>query len=486
MYRFQLLTFFLIISMGCNTTGNGKNATLREKNTGAMAANDVPAANGGPGIAITTTGSVPLYKQIHSGCVIDIFFGKGMTSRDILSDPYYSWLSALNLNSLQYSGGSTSDHDHVIIGDTLVKGGKGDGYNMRREDAQARGESFETLLDGVGNVKFGVDFFNQYCALLRKMHIRGDVIANVQGGTLQELYWKIQRANAQRVIFGMEQNISSNSYDFPDGTTYRKKISQWIDSVEKKFPGIITVIDAAPIYKQTSKFAGWNKQLEGIPGDEARLYLWDKDLIGGKENISVSLQQVDQVFSQTLPQWLGTFKNTFAGKKVAVCQWGIKAKNPMHNTMLGALYVGKFYEFMIRYNKANQNFIGYASFMPLKSLNRGDGGKGDADNLYKALKACGMLFSGNKQVDELAINGMSGLSGVACSDNGSYTLLLINETGSEMKVPEITVNGTKITSKNFTVYSVYATSPDSYDVKDAVSKEASVTLRPYSVNAVTF
>ncbi|HUM47788.1 MAG TPA: hypothetical protein PLD84_12735 [Chitinophagales bacterium] len=478
----QMMVIILVMGMSCNTTGNSKNAAVATNNPVSIEGSE----SGEAGISISTAKAVPLYKQVHSGCTIDIFFGKGMVPRNVLADPYFSWIKALNLYSLQYSGGSTSDHDHAIIGDTLINGGKGDGYNMRREDAQARGESFEGLLDGVGTVKFGVDFFNQYTALVHKLNVRGDIIANVQSGTLEELYWKIERSHAQRVIFGLEQNISSNSRDFPDGSAYRKKIATWIEAVEKKYPGIITVIDAAPIYRQSAKFGTWNKQLEGIPGDEARLYLWDKDLFETKENPADNLPAINEVFSTTIPQWLNNFKSTFPGKKAAVCQWGIKAKSPIHNTMIGCLYLGKFYEFMISYNKANNNFIGYASFMTLKTLNRGENEKADADNFYKILKACGLLFTGNKQVDDMVITGINGVSGISCSENGTYTLLLMNETGSEVKIPSIKINGSSVTGKSFTVNSVAASSLGSYDVNEAVNKVNTLTLKPYSVNVVTF
>lgn len=473
----QVLLIWLLIAMGCNTTGNGKHSEF----SSAVEPHATDA-----GISIQTAQAVPLYKQVHSGVTIDIFFGKGMVPRDVLTEPYFSWLKALNLNSLQYSGGSTSDHDHAIIGDTLIHGGRGDGYNLSREDAEARGESFDEILDGVGTVKFGVDFFNQYTALLKKLNVRGDLIANVQGGTLEELYWKIERTHAQRVIFGLEQNISSNARDYPDGNAYKKKISQWIESVEKKYPGIITTVDAAPVYKQTAKFTEWNRQLKDIPGDEARLYIWDKDLFTAKENAADNLPAINQAFSQTIPQWLQAFKSSFPGKNVAVCQWGIKAKTSIHNTMTGCLYIGKFYEFVISYNRLNNNFISYAAFMPLKSLNRGDGGKGDAANFYKTLKACGMLFEGSKQVNDMVISGLPGVSGVACSENGTYSLLLMNESGNEISVPSLKINGSTISGKSFTIHSVSASSLGSLDVRENTTKSSSLVLKPYSVNVVVF
>src|SRR5215467_954799 len=84
-------------------------------------------SNGGAAasIQIVTSHAVPLNKDIHSACTVDIFFGKKFQPRDILTDPYFSFVKDLNFTSLQYSGGSTSDYDHVIVGDTLITGGKG-------------------------------------------------------------------------------------------------------------------------------------------------------------------------------------------------------------------------------------------------------------------------------------------------------------------------------------------------------------------------
>ena len=437
-----------------------------------------------PEISISTTSAVPLNKHIHSACSVDIFYTKGMTPRNILSDPYFSFIKDLNFSSLQYSGGSTADYDHVIIGDALVSGGRGDGYNMLRTDAQKRNEPFETLLDGVGTVKFGIDFFNEYCALLNKLKIPGDVIANVQSGSLQELYWKIKQANAGRVIFGMEQSLQSNDFDFPDGNAYKKKITPWTDSVKKKFPGVITVIDAAPVWKTQQQSQKWNEQISSMPGDEARLYLWDKDLFATTNNTSGNLAAIDKVFSETIPFWLNDFSKTFPGKKVAVCQWGLKPKSNIYNTMLSVLYIGRMYQFMIDYNKAHQDFIDYASFMSLKSLDRGDDKGKDATNHYLALKLCGMLFNEEKKADDLVISGVNGVRGVAVEGKEKYTLLLINETGHEVQFSSVKVNGKVLQSKTFNIVSLSAPSLDSYEVKEETSVADVIKLLPYSLNLI--
>jgi hypothetical protein len=482
MKRNYLQLFFIfpaIVIFGCFATGNKNDSAAFEINDDANAS--------GVSISISTAHSVPLYKDIHSACTVDIFYSKGMVSRDILSEPYFSFIKGMNFTSLQYSGGSTADHDHVIIGDTLISGGKGDGYNMRPEDAQVRGESFDALLDGAGTIKFGVDFFNAYCALLHKLHIPGAIIANVQSGTLQELYWKIQRSNAKRVIFGMEQSLGSNKYDFPDGAAYKSKISQWIDSVKRKFPGIITVIDAAPVFKNNPKFSAWNQELQDMPADETRLYLWDKDLFAAGTDANTNLATINSALNQTIPQWLEQFSKTFPGKKASVWQWGLKPKTAVYNNMLSCLYIAKFYQFMIEYNKTHNNFIGYASFMSLKSLDRGDDGRGrgDASNMAAALRLCGMLFSGNKKVDDLAITGVNGVTGISLDENGKYTLLLINETGNDVANALITING-KPLEPQVKITTLASSSLDGNPMALNNEGSSTVSLKPYSVNIVEF
>lgn len=433
-------------------------------------------------ISISTTHAVPLYKDIHSGVTSDIFFAKRMQPRDILSDPYFSFMKAFNFNSLQYSGGSISDHDHVIVGDTKISGGKGDGYNISAADCQARGEDINTVQDGVGTVHFGKDFFNEYCALLNKLGIHGDIIANVQGGTLEELYWKIDQAHAKRVIFGVEQNLESNSRAYPDGKAYKEKITKWIAAVKQKYPNIIIVIDAAPVYRPTPRFTAWNDQLQGMQADEVRMYLWDMYAASWQPDQNQNLATMNEIFNSTFPKWFDQVRQEFPGKKASIWQWGIKGKSDLYNTMTACIYIARVYKFMIDYNKANNNFIGYASFMSLKSLNR----DGEIINHAYALQTCGKLFTGNKRVLDLDVSGLKGVSGVACDENGKYTLLLINETGNEVSIPGVNIDNSTVQGKKFTITSLNASSLGSTNVSMDTKTYSSISLHPYSVNIVEF
>ncbi|MCY7409288.1 MAG: hypothetical protein LH473_03370, partial [Chitinophagales bacterium] len=285
------------------------------------------------------------------------------------------------------------------------------------------------------------------------------------------------------VIFGMEQNLGSNAYDFADGKVYKEKITKWIAAVKQKFPEVITVVDASPVYQNKTRGLQWNEQLKGIGGDEARLYLWDKDYTAWLPDQNANLTKMNETFTTILPGWFDAFKEKFPGKNVSVWQWGLKPKTDLYNTMAACIYIGKFYKFMIDYNKAHENFIGYASFMSLKSLNRGDG---SILNHYYALQACGMLFKGNKKLVDLGIDGTTGLSGVACMENGKTTLLLINESGNEINFPAVSVDGISSSGKKYTITQVVAPSLGSFDVKLETKTVASISLKAYSVNVVEF
>lgn len=441
--------------------------------------------NGGSSasIKIFTAHSVPLNKSIHSACSVDIFFGKKFQPRDVLRESYLIFLKELNFTSLQYSGGSTSDFDHVIVGDTFITGGKGDGYNIREEDCRQRGQDISMVLDGVGAVQFGKDFFNEYCALLQQLNIPGDLIANVQGGTIEELLWKIERSHAQRVIFGLEQNLGSNEQDFPDGNAYKKKVGAWIKQVREQYPSVKIVIDAAPVFSEKPKSVQWNQQIADLPADEVRLYLWDKDLAVWSDDAANNLQVMDDAFEKTIPQWLELAQKKFPGKKVSVWQWGIKNKSAIANTMAACLYIGKFYEFVINYNRQHDDYIAYASFMSLKSLSRSEG---DISNHAYALEAAGKLFSGNKQVDEISIAGMPGVSGVASHDNGKFTLLLINESVAEYRDISLSADGKPMAPKSFSMMTVSADSPSSSSVAVNNDSATSLSLKPYSLTVVEF
>ncbi len=461
-----------VVALACRTTMEPVN----DKGTGF-------AQPTHPTIYIDSKPTVPLLPDLHTACAIDIFFGKGMTPRNILSNEYIAFVRRLGFRSLQYSGGSTADHDHVIIGDTLVQGGAGDGYNIRAEDVAARGEDIQTILDGVGVYRFGKDFFNEYCALLRRLNIVGDVIANVQTGTLEELFWKIERARAQRVIFGMEQNLASNAHVFTDGHTYRKKVTPWIQAVQDRYPQVRCVVDAAPIFHQRPRAQMWNAQLQGMPGHEVRLYLWDKDLASWTDQWSMNQKRMSEVFSQRIPSWIERLRQTFPDKTVAVCQWGLKPQTPMYNTLGACLYVGRFYQFLLNYNRTHANPITYACFMSLKSLNRGHG----AEPVHgKALALCGQLFSQSGHVLHAEIKGANGVEVAGVRHGNKMMLLVVNPTDQLYSFIDIYVDKKPVAAKDFMVESLHGPNPMAAQVFESRERTSQIVIKPYAVHVIAF
>ncbi len=441
------------------------------------------AQPGHPAIYIDSRPTVALLPDLHTACAVDIFFGRGMTPRNILSNEYVAFVRRLGFRSLQYSGGSTADHDHVIIGDTLVQGGAGDGYNIRSEDVAARGEDIRTILDGVGLRRFGKDFFNEYCTLLRRLDIVGDVIANVQTGTLEELFWKIERSRAQRVIFGMEQNLASNAHVFADGHAYRKKVTPWIQAVQARYSHVRCVVDAAPVFHQRPRAQMWNAQLQGIPGDEVRLYLWDKDLTSWTDQWSVNQKLMSEVFTQRIPLWIERLRQTFPDKTVAVCQWGLKPQSPMYNTLGACLYVGRFYQFLLNYNRTHANPITYACFMSLKSLNRGHG----AEPVHgKALALCGQLFSKSGYVLRTEVKGASGVEVVGVLHGNQMMLLVVNPTDQPYTFFDVYIDNEPVVQKDFLVETLHGPNPLAAQVIESRERTSQIVIKPYAMHLIVF
>jgi hypothetical protein len=62
----------------------------------------------------------------------------------------------------------------------------------------------------------------------------------------------------------------------------------------------------------------------------------------------------------------------------------------------------------------------------------------------------------------------------------------MNETGNEISIPSLKIDGKSVTGKSFTIHSVAASSLGSFDVSEGSIQTTSVLLKPYSVNVVVF
>jgi hypothetical protein len=452
--------------------------------TGGQGASSSTAAPDTPGQAvlrISTGKPVPLHKEIHSASTADIFFTKRpLGSRNILADPFVSLVKDLNLQSLGFEEEASANFHHVVIGDTQVYGGQGDGYNIDPEEVKKRGMDPATLFDGMGVYRFGKDFFNEYCTLLEKLGLPGTITANAQTGNIEEALWQIERAHARRVVFGLELVTRNHRDDFPAGKAYVEKITPWVLAVRKAFPDVAVVLDAAwdskPAHDQ------WNRDLRDMEGDQIRIYLWDRDLY---ESVTApdAASRIHEAFAVVLPPIIARIHQAFPDKKIAVLQWGLKPGLERYNTVFGCLHVAKMYQWMITFNRDNDNLIDYASFTNLTNLLLGK--KGIACHYY-ALKLCGQLFEGAPNVLESSMAGVRGVDVVCCEEQGRRTLLMINENSRAVAVSSILIDGSPAGHQTFHQEAVYGGEVDSDQVVREEGNVEAIVLKPYSVNLVRF
>ena len=432
-------------------------------------------------LRISTHSAVLMHKQIHSASTADTFYSRNpLAPHDILADPFFSQVKALNLQSLGFEQDASAVHHHVVVGDTRVYGGKGDGYNISAEETRARGLDIAEIVDGVGAHHFGKDFFNEYCAMLEKLGIPGAVTVNTRSGTLDEVLWEIERAHAERVVFGLEQVTRSHSSFFPTGKTYVEKVTPWVRAVKNKYPNVVTVLDAA--WETRPAHLQWNRDLQAMEGDQVRIYLWDRDLYGPVKAKDAA-SRINDSFTKVLPQMIAGIQKTFPNKKISVLQWGLKPGGQNYNTVFGCLHVAKMYQWLITFNRENANLIDYASFTNLKNLLLAKQG---VSCHYYALKLCGQLFEGAPKVLEASVTGADGVHVLCCEQNGKFMLLQINANSREITIPSVLVDGAPTGAKSFRKEAIYGKNLETNQIAHEEGTSQIIALKPYSVSIIRF
>ena len=432
-------------------------------------------------LRISTKNAVPLHKEVHSASTADIFFSNNpLGSRDILADPFFSQVKALNLQSLGFEQEASVNFHHVVIGDTRVHGGKGDGYNINPKETEERGLNINQMFGGIGAHRFGKDFFNEYCAMLEKLGIPGAITANAQTGTIEEALWEIERAHTQRVVFGLELVTNSHRQDFPTAKDYVTKITPWVQAVKKKFPNVITVLDAA--WEDRAAHAEWNQGIQQMEGDQVRIYLWDRDLYAPVKAKDAAWR-LNESFTKVLPPMIDRIHKTFPKKKISVLQWGLKQAGGRYDTLFGCLHVAKMYQWIITFNRNNNNLIDYASFTNLTNLLLAKRG---LPCHYYALKLCGQLFEGTPNVLEASVTGASGVDVACCEENGKRVLLMINSNNAEIAIPSVLIDGAPAGANAFHKEAIYGKDTNSNQITQEEGDSGAIALKPYSVNIIRF
>lgn len=390
-------------------------------------------------INIITKTSSPLNTDLNAVCDVDSFFrGAKFKEFDILNPDYVTLIKALNHSSRNYSGGSKGRYDHVVIDDTDIVAGAGSAYNFKKDDFHY-GESFDSAFQGINNFTFTKDFFNQWCSFLTLIDSPGDIIANIETGTLDELIWKIERANSKRVTLGLE------SISVMTPAEYVAKASAWIPTLRATFPKLIIGVAAGLIYKRIKKNQEFNDALKPLDFDEARLYLQMGDRITFTTDAVKNLEAIENYFGSLLPQDIADFKTQFPGKNIAAWQINIEDNRDdgtvqhVNKTSMGAYAIGRMYEFLIK----NQDIISYGSWMSQSNLINISN---QPDANYKALEVIGRCFSKDRsyEVCDLEIKNMPNVSGIALNDGINYCLFLNSKDSATVVVDKLKVNGTVI------------------------------------------
>lgn len=332
-------------------------------------------------------------KKLFQTCAVDFGFTKNFTPRDVLADPYFSWVKAIGFTGFQFSGISTSDYAHN--NNSAAKG-----YNCSPPCPD---------MEGTGT--WNKDFFTEFFSFISKIKADGVYIANVQTGTIEEIYNAIDN-NCKTIVYSGEQNLSENESYWPrGGESYRDKINLWIGSINAKYTGITHITDAAPTWlKPTKQNINWNATEAGIKGQAARMYFWNEDY-----NI-VNCQAADTFRTIAAPYSYAAFKQQFPNLAASIIQFGWKQSSENINTFLNIAYLFNCYKYYL-----SNTHIHSACFMSLKSLDNNT-------NNYNILVMMGKIFSAKYLAT--ATHSDSQMQIISASANGNFQNVILNPSAT--------------------------------------------------------
>lgn len=274
---------------------------------------------------------IPL--EFASTTSTDMFF-KGSSQRvgrDVATDDYFDRIEEGGFKSLYAHGGAFTKVAHVKIGDTDRIGGTGEGWNADSPDCVTLPLPFDGELCGefrIGGEK--LDFYNSHVDLVDLYGIENIVSANINDGTIQEVYWQIDRTIAVTgqpvipILFGLESPTTST------GAVVAIKTCDWIDLIEAEYPDqeFIFVFDIADLWSPTGSETTYNAAIiANLSVDMSkvaiRLYchgfkLWSGLMTG---DVAHDIGIINTAMSTTLPAFTAAIAaSAFADCPVYVAQ----------------------------------------------------------------------------------------------------------------------------------------------------------------------
>lgn len=390
-------------------------------------------------LIVATDSRLQLNRRIWTFSTSDIFYRKGLTPFDVTGEDYLSIVRSLRPYALAFSEGKTSDWARQVVGDTLLLGGAGNGYNIPSWVPA-------DILQGMSSHRFymngqSYDFFNAYVKMLHEIPARGYVLGNIMTGTCKEVIWMISRANPEYVQLGLEQmrGAAFTEYWKSDPSRYKKKFNSWVDSIHAVFPDVRIIADIPPSHSDNSVDQAWRKELQtGLKADGVRDY-WHLHWMA-KGRFSGNLEKdrliMESIFKTVIPELIKKNKELFPTKELVVDQWSVSltgdgGRNPYKRTFFATGYIPRMAQFMIEYNRDHDNVIGSAKYENIKQL---IGNKGISSMEYEVTKMIANLFSDPGTVLNIS-HEMPGTAIFGIRSGKSYKLILFNDQPKSVQLP---------------------------------------------------
>lgn len=381
-----------------------------------------------------------LNRKVWTFSTSDIFFRKALTPFDVTRQDYVETVRLLHPYAVAFSEGKTSDWARQVIGDTLVLGGAGNGFNIPSWVPT-------DILQGMSSHKFFIegksyDFFNAYVRLIHELPTKGYILGNIMTGTCKEVIWMINRTDPEYVQLGLEQmrGEAFSKYWNKDASKYKQKFNIWADSIRTVYPDVKIIADIPPSHSNSQTDQAWIKELQtGLKADGVRDY-WHLHWMSRGQfsgNYEKDKQVMYSIFSTTLPDLIAKNKRLFPGKELIIDQWSVSltgdgGRNPYKRTFFGTSYIPRMVQFMIEFNRDHDDAIASAKYENLKQL---IGNKGTKSMEFEVTRMIANLFSEPANVLDIK-SALTGTILFGVKAGNQYKLILLNDQEEAVQLPK--------------------------------------------------
>jgi hypothetical protein len=382
-----------------------------------------------PGIVITSTKSlIPEYMGAGGSSQL---FGNPNNNPD--SQSFLDLVNGFKFSS--YTGaveGHESEYSHF----KLPYGTKGSGYNppLPCDPRPMNGELCKT---------YPQDFFISWLSLLHKTNTKGVYVANIQSGSLEDIYYYVdQFPNQASYVIALGLESSSSQYPVLNSKTYVIKYYDWINSIQSKYPEkkFYFLADIPEVKLNNGKYSPWIQDfLNYKPLDSTKVsirqYYHGFNQYG---NLTGDAAKDSSIYTKGVLQFPKTIDATelaFKGCPIYVAQFSTDVPayisgTPIHWRCVDMFYYMRAYNVMIdRNTSGDSKFIG-SSVIGIKLMFNSLNYKwlGVFNNMYSQPRySCTVTHNLGSQVDMQA--------GVKVLDS-KYSILIQNRSGNEIALPE--------------------------------------------------